>query len=206
MSPEQALSPGTAQQKKLRCTIIVAGSPMTFYSQAQLLGCLRVHTFYGWADSDYNSSADSDYAIALAVDAGGNVYVAGQSGGTWYGPAGQDPIHAYSGGGDIFVLKLNSSGAYQWHTFYGSAILTVPVASPWMPAATSMSRRIIAMPHGTARRDKTHCTHLVAALIFSFSNSIATAATSGTPSMDRQIMKLPIASPWMPAATSMSLD
>ena len=21
---------------------------------------------------------------------------------------------------DLFVLKLNSSGAYQWHTFYGS--------------------------------------------------------------------------------------
>ena len=31
---------------------------------------------------------------------------------------------AHSGGGgydDIFVLKLNSSGAYQWHTFYGSS-------------------------------------------------------------------------------------
>jgi len=44
------------------------------------------------------------------------VYVTGQSYATW-----GSPLNPYSGGSDIVVLKLNSSGAYQWHTFYGSA-------------------------------------------------------------------------------------
>ena len=38
-------------------------------------------------------------------------------------PSGQSPLNAYNGGGsgvNIFVLKLDSSGAYQWHTFYGA--------------------------------------------------------------------------------------
>jgi hypothetical protein len=30
-------------------------------------------------------------------------------------------LHAYAGSRDLVVLKLNSSGAYQWHTFYGSS-------------------------------------------------------------------------------------
>ena len=65
--------------------------------------------------------ADYDYGYGIAVDGSGNVYVTGYSDATWNGPAGQNPLHAYSGRRcDIFVLKLNSSGAYQWHTFYGS--------------------------------------------------------------------------------------
>jgi len=74
------------------------------------------HTFYGQVQGDEGS--------ALAVDGNGNVYVAGFSynsltPGTWTGPTGQAPIHAHSGGSDIMVMKLNSSGEYQWHTFYG---------------------------------------------------------------------------------------
>ena len=41
---------------------------------------------------------------------------------TWNGPTAKArsmPIAAVLH--DIFVLKLNSSGAYQWHTFYGSS-------------------------------------------------------------------------------------
>ena len=74
------------------------------------------HTFYG--------QTQGDEGTALAVDGDGNIYVAGfsynsVSGGTWNGPAGQTPIHAHSGGPEIMVMKLNSSGDYQWHTFYG---------------------------------------------------------------------------------------
>jgi hypothetical protein len=66
------------------------------------------HTFYG--------SSNEDRGWGIAVDTSGNVYVTGYSGASW-----GTPIHAHSGGNDLFVLKLNSSGAYQWHTFYGSS-------------------------------------------------------------------------------------
>jgi hypothetical protein len=59
---------------------------------------------------------------SIAIDGSGNVYVSGDSQATWNGPTGQIPLNAHSGGpGDIFVLKLDSNGAYKWHTFYGSS-------------------------------------------------------------------------------------
>jgi len=70
------------------------------------------HTFYG--------GSGVDFAYAIAVDGSGNIYVAGDSTATWAGPAGEPPLHAYSGNHDIVVLKLSSAGAYQWHTFYGA--------------------------------------------------------------------------------------
>ena len=70
-------------------------------------GAYQWHTFYG--------SGGGDYGYGIAVDTNGNVYVTGISNATW-----GSPINSHSGGDDIVVLKLNSSGAYQWHTFYGS--------------------------------------------------------------------------------------
>jgi hypothetical protein len=73
------------------------------------------HTFHGAATSD-------DQALALALDSSGNIYVVGKSNKTWTGPSAQAPLHAFAGtGNNVFVLKLNSAGAYQWHTFYGCA-------------------------------------------------------------------------------------
>ena len=76
-------------------------------------GSYQWHTFYG--------SSGIDYGYGIATDGSGNVYVTGSSSATWNGPAMQNPLHAYSGSYDIFVLKLDSSGSYQWHTFYGSS-------------------------------------------------------------------------------------
>jgi hypothetical protein len=62
------------------------------------------HTFYDTP----TTSTYGDYSPGpLAVDSSGNVYVTGYSDATWNGPAGQDPLHAYSGGDDIFVPKLS---------------------------------------------------------------------------------------------------
>ena len=71
-------------------------------------GAYQWHTFY-------------PVGQRIAIDSSRNAYVMGACGATWNGPNGQSPLHAYSGGTDICVLKINSSGAYQWHTFYGSS-------------------------------------------------------------------------------------
>jgi hypothetical protein len=75
-------------------------------------GAYQWHTFYG--------SGDRDEGLGIALDASGDVYVAGRSDGSWNGSSGQSPLHAHSGSYDLVVLKLSSSGEYQWHTFYGS--------------------------------------------------------------------------------------
>ena len=81
-------------------------------------GGYQWHTFHG--------GAGQDYGMRITTDASGNVYVGATSKSTWTGPDGETPLHAYSGDHDIVVLKLDSSGEYQWHTFYGS-----PTGEDW---------------------------------------------------------------------------
>ncbi len=71
------------------------------------------HTFYG-------SPLENEEGFNIATDSAGNVYITGPAYASW-SPAGREPLHAYSDSEDIFVLKLNSSGAYQWHAFYGGS-------------------------------------------------------------------------------------
>jgi hypothetical protein len=56
-----------------------------------------------------------DSGDCIAVDANGNIYVAGSSSATW-----GSPVRAFSSGSDVFVAKLNSSGALAWNTFLGT--------------------------------------------------------------------------------------
>jgi hypothetical protein len=70
------------------------------------------HTFYG--------SESWDNANGISSDGQGGVILTGVSSEAWL--AGSvAPRHAYSGDSDIFVMRLNGDGIYQWHTFYGSA-------------------------------------------------------------------------------------
>ncbi|MDG2307686.1 MAG: DUF1566 domain-containing protein [Candidatus Binatia bacterium] len=57
-----------------------------------------------------------DGALAIAVDASGNVYVGGYSEATW-----GSPVRAYSGDGDGFAAKLDASGTLLWNTFLGGS-------------------------------------------------------------------------------------
>lgn len=76
-------------------------------------GVYQWHTFYGAANG-YDEGAD----IFLAED--GSIYLVGQSERNWLGDGGTAALHQHKGYMDIVVVKLNSSGSYQWHTFYGS--------------------------------------------------------------------------------------
>jgi hypothetical protein len=94
--------------------------PHTGYSDMSVLklnpnGDYDWHTFYG-------SDSGHDEGSSVAVDGSGNIYVIGSSFGSWTGSGGEGPLHAHSGGHDIFVLKLSPSGGYHWHTFYGSSL------------------------------------------------------------------------------------
>ena len=79
-------------------------------------GVYQWHTFYG--------ASGRDVGYAITVDGSGGVYVAGYSYGAWTGPSETEPLNAFAGGTDytdnMVVVKLDSDGAYQWHTFYGS--------------------------------------------------------------------------------------
>jgi hypothetical protein len=76
-------------------------------------GAYQWHTFYG-------STAD-DYGYGISLDPAANIHVVGSSYATWNGPGEVAPLNPYTGGVDIAILKLNSAGTYQWHTFYGSS-------------------------------------------------------------------------------------
>ena len=71
-------------------------------------GALTWNTFLG------GSGREIGYGIA--VDGNGNVYVAGESDGTW-----GSPVRAYTAGLDAFAAKLTPAGALAWNTFLGGS-------------------------------------------------------------------------------------
>lgn len=100
------------------------GSPLHAYSggydivvtKLSSTGAYQWHSYYG--ASPTTSEDGDDEAYGIAIDPGGNVYVTGYSDRSWQGPGNVEPILAHGADAEyMFVLKLDSSGAYQWHTF-----------------------------------------------------------------------------------------
>jgi beta-propeller repeat-containing protein len=68
-------------------------------------GSLVWSSYLGWADADFPG--------AIALDAAGNAYVAGYT---------TPPSDPYAGDGDAFVVKVSSTGSFQWASYFdGSA-------------------------------------------------------------------------------------
>jgi hypothetical protein len=85
-----------------------SGAYDTLVAKLDSSGTRLWHTFLG--------SSDDDEGFNIKVDGSGNSYIVGYSEGTW-----GTPINSYAGAEDVFVAKLNSSGAREWNTFLGSA-------------------------------------------------------------------------------------
>ncbi|MFL6521472.1 MAG: hypothetical protein ACJ8NS_14725 [Chthoniobacterales bacterium] len=82
------------------------GGTATFVAKLDPTGTLIWNTFLGGGFS---------IGRAVALDATGNVYLTGHSGGTW-----GSPIRAFIGGPyDAFAAKLDSNGNLIWNTFLG---------------------------------------------------------------------------------------
>jgi hypothetical protein len=64
-----------------------------------------------------------DTGRGVGVDSSGSVYVTGRFSGTSdFDPGTGEDIHTSNGGGDIFLSKFNSTGAFQWAKTWGSSL------------------------------------------------------------------------------------
>jgi hypothetical protein len=89
--------------------------PVLFVLALDQDGAYRWHAFYGQSNG---SGACTNYNSSIAADSSGDLLMTGESGCAWDGPEGQAPVNAFVGYDNLFALKLDTSGAYQWHTFY----------------------------------------------------------------------------------------
>ncbi|HVM72159.1 MAG TPA: SBBP repeat-containing protein [Anaerolineales bacterium] len=112
----------TATWDVLKTGALIPTDPLHSYSGSTDITVLKMDTtgVYQW-HTFYGSASFPDEGHGVTTDAGGNVYIAGKSYGTWNGPAGQTPLYPYHGVYDsVLVLKLDSAGSYLWHAFYGN--------------------------------------------------------------------------------------
>jgi hypothetical protein len=99
---------GPAGQTPLHA-FAAGGGPNAVVVKTDTDGSYLWHTFYPCALN------------GMAADRAGNIYLTGSSRSSWTGPAGQPPLYAHPGGASaVVVIKLDTSGTYQWHTYYGS--------------------------------------------------------------------------------------
>jgi hypothetical protein len=92
------------------------GSPIRSYSYSQDAFVAKLDAGGALVWNAFLGSTNTDYGYAVAADGAGNVYVGGQSYGTW-----GSPIRAYTAACDGFVAKLDSTGTLIWNTFLGGS-------------------------------------------------------------------------------------
>ena len=85
-----------------------SGAGDAFAAKLNGNGALQWLTFFG-------SAAKFEEAKGADVDDFGNLYVGGQSGGTW-----GTPFRAHSVGDDAFAAMFNANGSLKWNGFFGS--------------------------------------------------------------------------------------
>ncbi len=81
------------------------------------------HTFYGSAT--FSTLELGAIEIIKENDDNDYIYIASKSSSSWEGDNGEMAINAISksdNASDLFLLKLNQNGDYQWHTFQGSGL------------------------------------------------------------------------------------
>jgi hypothetical protein len=90
--------------------LVVATVLVTSLTAATPVGATTVTTtiFLGGSGDDLGTS--------IAMDGSGNIYVCGFGSATW-----GSPLRAFAGTSDIFVAKLDASGALLWNTFLGGS-------------------------------------------------------------------------------------
>jgi Beta-propeller repeat len=92
------------------------GSPVTahhggydiFVAKLDSNGNLIWNTFFG--------GTDNEFASGIAVDAAGNIYLAGATYETW-----ASPVRGFGGIPDAFAAKVDSDGNLIWNTFLGGS-------------------------------------------------------------------------------------
>jgi hypothetical protein len=73
---------------------------------------------FQWAKTWGGAVSDSGFSVAL--DGSGGIYVTGNFEGTVdFDPGGGTDTHNSNGSGDIYLVKFNSSGAFQWAQTWG---------------------------------------------------------------------------------------
>jgi hypothetical protein len=93
------------------------GSPVNAYSAGYEAVVVSLDSSGNLVWNTFLGSSASDKGKGIALDSSNNIYVTGESAGSW-----GSPINAYTSSGyDGFAARLDSSGNLVWNTFLGNS-------------------------------------------------------------------------------------
>ena len=90
------------------------GSPVRAYTAGQDAFAVKLDSRGSPTWNTFLGGSADEIGNAIAVDSGGNVYIAGTSNATW-----GSPVRAYTASTDGFAVGLTSKGNLVWNTFLG---------------------------------------------------------------------------------------